>query len=446
MRLDVTAMTAVAILIPIATWSLRRHRRQARDTAAALARAQSLGLDEPVSLHPVIDPARCVGCGGCVTACPEGDVLGLVRGRARLVNAAHCVGHGLCQLGCPTDAIALVFGTAARGVQIPEVTGDYQSNVPGVYIAGELGGMGLIRNAVTQGVYAASNAAREAASIAGEWDFDVAIVGAGPAGLAAALACRERGVRHVIFDQDGLGGSVNHYPRRKLVMTSPVELPRVGRVPFREVSKEELLGFWTRVVAEHELVLRAPETVSAVERRGAGFRVVTDRGAVTAKRVILAVGRRGTPRKLGVAGESSTRVAYRLQEPEAWRGRCVLVVGGGNSAVEAAADLAEAGARTTLSHRGDGFPRIAAANQDRLARATARAGLQIVLQSQVVRIESQATVLATPNGERVVAAEQIFVLIGGELPSQFLEKIGVRMHWHHGERPVAAAAGARRRP
>jgi thioredoxin reductase/Pyruvate/2-oxoacid:ferredoxin oxidoreductase delta subunit len=445
MHLDPMTLGVVAILAALAFASARRQMRRVRSTRAALDRARTLGLDQPVSLHPVIDPNLCIGCGGCVVACPEGDVLGLVGGRAQLVNAAHCVGHGLCQKACPQDAITLVFGTATRGMQIPEVAGDYQSNVPGLYIAGELGGMGLIRNAVTQGVHAARHAARGLGGAQAGWDTDIAIVGAGPAGLAAALACRERDVRHVLFDQDGLGGSVNHYPRRKLVMTTPVDLPVVGRMPFKEVGKEELLEFWTNVVAATRLPLRAPERVLSVDRLEGGFRVVTERGAVTARRVILAVGRRGTPRKLGVPGESGSSVAYRLLEPERWSGRPVVVVGGGNSAVEAAAALAEAGARTWLSYRGAAFARLAAANQERL-RAAEQSGLEVLLESQVTEIAPQRTVLETPAGRRVVDAEQVFVLIGGELPSQFLDKIGVRMHWHHGERPAAAAQPAGSRP
>ena len=438
MRLDITALTVIAVLVPIALLSWRRHARRLRRSHAALVEAQALGLDEPVSLHPIIDPALCMGCGGCVEACPERDVLALVGGRARLVNAAHCVGHGRCQKACPTDAIALVFGTAKRGMQIPEVAGDYQSNIPGLYIAGELGGMGLIRNAVTQGIYAASNAARDQAAMSGTWDTDVAIVGAGPAGLAAALACCERGVRHLVFDQEGLGGSVNHYPRRKLVMTTPVDLPVVGRVPFAEVSKEQLLAFWTDVVGKANLSLRAPERVTGVERHGAGFRIVTDHGAITAKRVILAIGRRGTPRKLGVPGEAGSMVAYRLLEPERWTGRSVVVVGGGNSAVEAAVALAQAGARICLSYRGAAFARLTPANQQQLAAMTG-SDLEVILESQLTSILPGRVGIATPHGERCVDAEQVFVLIGGELPSQFLDKIGVRMQWHHGERGSAAA-------
>ena len=450
MRIDATALVILVSLVPLAVWSIAREARKQRVARDALRRAAALGLDEPVSLHPVIDANQCVGCGGCVTACPERDVLMLVSGRARLVNASHCVGHGACAAACPQGAIQLVFGTAARGMQIPEVGADYQTNVPGIYIAGELGGMGLIRNAVTQGVLAVANAARaleeEApgprnGAPAVVWDAEVAIVGAGPAGLAAALACRERGLRFALLDQDGLGGSVNHYPRRKLVMTSPVELPLVGPMHFREVGKEQLLAFWNDVVRQTGIEVRAPERVTSVQPLPGGFEVGSERGTLRARRVILAIGRRGTPRKLGVPGEESEKVAYRLLEPERWEGQRVLVVGGGNSAVEAAVSLAEAGARTSLSYRGTSFGRVAQANQERLVAVRGRR-LQVLFESQVTRIEPEHIWLDTPGGERRLDNDQVFVLVGGDLPSAFLERIGVRMALHHGERPPACAAAA----
>jgi thioredoxin reductase/Pyruvate/2-oxoacid:ferredoxin oxidoreductase delta subunit len=400
-------------------------------------RAQKLGLDEPSSLHPVIDPLRCVGCAGCIEACPENDVLQLVDGRARLVNAAHCIGHGLCQTACPSDAIELVFGTEKRGVQLPEVKGDYQSNVPGIYIAGELGGMGLIRNAMNQGIQAVSAIHRQLAafdhrgSAAAGIDCDVAIVGAGPAGIAAALACQDRGLSHLVLDQDGLGGTVNHYPRRKLVMTAPIELPIVGRFHYREINKEELLQVWKRIVNQGRLRIQAPWRVVGIERDGEAFHLLADGGSLRARRVLLAIGRRGSPRKLGVPGEDTSKVAYRLMEPEPFADQDVLVVGGGNSAVEMAMSLAEAGARTTLSYRGKNFSRVAPENQERMGLA-AKSGLDVVLESQVRRIEKERVVLQTPQGEKTLTNAQVFVAIGGELPTQFLEKIGVAMHWHHG--------------
>ena len=439
MGFDGTTLGIFASLGTVAAASLGREMRRQRAARQAVAKARELGLDEPVSLHPVVDPTRCVGCGSCVAACPEQGVLQVVDGRARLVNAAHCVGHGGCKAACPSDAIELVFGTLTRGVQVPLLGGDLQSSVPGLYIAGELGGQGLIRNAMTQGMRAVEQLS-PGLRPGVDGMVDVAIVGAGPAGIAAALACCERGLRHVVLDQDGLGGSVNHYPRQKLVMTSPVQLPVVGKMHFREVGKEKLLAFWQDVVRQARLELRAPERVVDIQRRDGGFELGTDRGTLRAQRVVLAIGRRGTPRKLGVPGEESAKVAYRLLEPERYAGQRVLVVGGGNSAVEAAVSLAESGATVHLGYRGDAFKRVAPANCRRLEERRG-ARLEVGLESEVRRIEPHRVLLETRAGERWIDNEQVFVFVGGELPSDFLHKIGVTTTTYHGEpqRPLASS-------
>jgi putative YpdA family bacillithiol system oxidoreductase len=310
---------------------------------------------------------------------------------------------------------------------------------------GELGGMGLIRNAMSQGLQAVANLSRELVSATGSPCLDIAIIGAGPAGIAAALACRERGLSHLILDQDGLGGSVNHYPRRKLVMTAPVELPIVGRFHHREIGKEQLLGAWQRIVRQARLEVRAPWRVTDVQREENGFRLVGTQGELRARRVVLAIGRRGSPRKLGVPGEDSPKVAYRLLEPEPFAGLQVLVVGGGNSAVEIALSLADAGANTTLSYRGTAFGRVAPENLARL-RQIGAPRLRVLLESEVQCIEPDAVVLRTSAGESRIANDQVFAAIGGELPTQFLERIGVAMNWHHGATPRTQRQHADRRP
>jgi thioredoxin reductase (NADPH) len=262
------------------------------------------GLTEPASLHPAIDAVKCIGCASCVAACPEmpkHQVLGIVRNKAVLVSPTDCIGHGACLSACPVDAISLVFGTERRGVDIPHVGPTFETNVPGIYIAGELGGMGLIRNAIEQGRQAMRSIQERCRKGRGA-DLDVVIVGAGPTGIAASLAAKEAGLTYLTLEQDSLGGTVANFPRRKLVMTQPAMLPLVGRVKFTETEKETLIEFWQKVEREHALDIEYGVFVEAVRANGSGFEVTANGKTYAARTVLLAIGRRGTPRKLGVPG------------------------------------------------------------------------------------------------------------------------------------------------
>lgn len=441
MNVDPTTVLVVGSLGAVAVVALFIEARRQRSSRQALAHVRDKGGGDPPSLHPRIDPALCIGCGNCVAACPEDDVLRVIDGRARLVHASHCVGHGRCKEVCPTGALELVFGTAARGVTVPLLGEDLQTSVSGIYVAGELGGFGLIRTAVNQGVQVIQNLSGSLKPGQNGGATDVVIVGAGPAGIAAALACQERGLSHEILDQEGLGGSVHHYPRRKLVMTSPVRLPVVGTMNFKEITKEELHHYWTEVVSKAGLKLLAPSRVASIERDGSEFRVVAGSRETRARRVVLAMGRRGTPRTLGVPGEDGPGVAYRLIEPEQYAGCRVLVVGGGNSAVEAAVSLTEAGAQTVLSYRGDRFNRVAEANQAKLDALRGKK-LSVVLGSEIRSIEPRRALLKDASGERWIPNDHVFVLIGGDLPTHFLESVGVKTTTYYGEPPRAPHAAA----
>lgn len=275
----------LALVWFVVLW-LRAHRE--RKALAQKHEAHTAGLTQPASLHPVIDPSMCIGCGACVRACPEGQILGLVNGKAELLEPANCIGHGACANACPMDAISLVFGTAERGVDIPHVGSDFQTNVPGIYIAGELGGMGLIRNAIEQGRQAVAEIAKRK-SFANKSDADLIIIGAGPAGFAAGLAAKESGLRHVILEQETLGGTVSHFPRGKLVMTAPVTLPIYGKANFRETTKEALLEFWTKVAKDTGLEINFEERVTDITSDGSSFVVTTTKGAHRASAVLLTI-------------------------------------------------------------------------------------------------------------------------------------------------------------
>ncbi|HEU4590509.1 MAG TPA: NAD(P)-binding domain-containing protein [Steroidobacteraceae bacterium] len=427
----------VYIVPLLAIWAIYWLKRQRRQSAnvATLTQSREAGLIEPASLHPVIDATRCLGCGACVSACPEQpehQVLGLIDGKAQLIGPTDCIGHGACRSACPTDAITLVFGTETRGVTIPLLSPQFESSVPGVFIAGELGGMGLIRNALTQGRQAVE--AIHARRPRGRDALDLVIVGAGPAGFAAALTAKSLGLRYCVLEQEALGGCVFQYPRGKLVMTSPAELPLVGRIRFGHTSKEQLLAFWQDVEKRHALVCRYRERVIAVESLAdGGFQLRTPTAQYRAASVLLAIGRRGTPRKLGVHGEDLPKVVYRLIDPEQYRGQRVVVVGGGDSALEAAAGVAEAGAASTvLSYRGDAFSRAKAKNRERVERAATGGRLQVMLNSQLRRIEPDTVTLEQQGKLARIANDAVIVNAGGELPDAFLKGIGIAVDTKYG--------------
>jgi thioredoxin reductase (NADPH) len=436
-----TTILVVALAAIGAIFAFRRedaHREALKESVAA-------GVNQPASLHPVVDLEACLCSGACVEACPE-QVLGIIDGVTQMVRAGECIGHGRCHAACPVQAISLVFGTSERGVDIPLLRAAHESNVDGIFIVGELGGMGLIRNAMRQGTQvpeAAQRAGRrpEARSSSGGHAVDVLIVGAGPAGIACALRCVELGLSYELLEQYALGGSVMHYPRRKLVFTEVIKLPIVGKFGKSEMLKEELVAEFERVVLEAKLTLREGRRVTAVGGRLGAFEVTaeTEGGAkesYRARTVVLAVGRRGTPRKLEVPGEDQKHVVYRLQDAEQYRHRKVLVVGGGDSAIESAVSVAQAAGSTVhLSYRGDAFFRIKKKNRDDLEAEVEAGRITLHLQTNVVEVGARTVKLKGKDGKvRQLEVDDVVVQIGGVVPTAFLESMGVKVETKMGEK------------
>ena len=422
-------------------WGLyvARQKRREKHSAETLGEAKEAGLTEPVSLHPLIDPNRCLGCGACVTACPEQpthQVLGLIAGKAVLISPTDCIGHGACKVACPTDAITLVFGTETRGVTIPKLSKNFETSVPGIFVAGELGGMGLIRNALTQGRQAVEAVQERRAAQRGKAaaPIDLVIVGAGPAGFGAAVTATSLKMNFVVLEQESLGGCVYQYPRGKVVMTSPAELPIVGKIKFALTSKEDLLKFWQEVEKKVGLKFNYYERVVAVEAQADGtFKVRTPKGLYHTASVLLSIGRRGTPRKLGVPGEELPKVVYRLIDPQQYSGQHVLVVGGGDSALEAAASIAENGAASvTLSYRGEAFGRAKARNRQRIVDAEQSGKLQILLNSQLRRIDKDAIMIEQQGRLTPLKNDSVIVNAGGVLPNDFLLSMGIAVETKYG--------------
>lgn len=431
--LAIVALVALAGIPYLAwTWIDRRRHRRAAQVHEDIA---ALGDDAvPASLYPHIDLHACIGSGACVRACPEQEILGITDGRVRLINPLACVGHGACMAACPVDAIKLVFGTATRGVELPKVSTTFQTNQAGVYVVGELGGMGLIRNAVSQARQAADDIARSGRR-GGVDALDAIVVGAGPAGLASALGLIAHGLRVQVVEQAAFGGTIAHYPRAKVVMTGSLELPGYGTVRRRTMTKEALLALWDDIRHTTRIPVREGVRVTSLVADGARWRVRGEGFDETAATVVLALGRRGAPRQLGVPGEELAKVSYRMIEPEAFRGQRVLVVGGGNAAADCALGLAEAGVATevALSYRRAELARLRASVRERIEAAFAAGTIVPHLGTEVVRITDDHVELRRGQATERLANDAVIVQIGGTPPSELLRSIGIEVVEKRGE-------------
>ena len=425
------ALLLVALVLRHVTRTRNRER-------AARVSASQAALDEapgPQAQHPHIDLTWCIGCGACVTACPEGDVLAVLGGKAALVQGHRCIGHGLCAEACPVGAIEIVTAPPSTTTDLPVLSAEYESSIPNLFIAGELGGLALIKNAVNQGrdcVDTIAKRLRHSRDPRHADAVDLCVVGAGPAGLSASLRAAEHRLSCVTLEAEEFGGTVARYPRQKLVLTSPVEFPLHGKFNRREISKEELLAFWQAAAAQAGFAVRTRERVEQITPGADGvFSVRTGEGAYRARAVVLAIGRRGTPRKLGVPGEELPKVMYSLLDAATYTGRRILVVGGGDSAVEAAMGLAmQKGNRVTLSYRKAAFSRLKERNARRVQDCIRRGTIEMLFGSEVKEIRPGEVVLRVGHESRRLANEYVWVFAGGTPPNGFLTSIGVQLGCH----------------
>lgn len=426
---------SIAGIICIAAVMIYLHKKNKESKLVddKIRKAREDGLHEPVSLHPYIDVNSCIQTGACVAACPEHDIIGIRKGKATIINASRCIGHGACFHACPTGAISLRIGTEKRGVDLPHVSQNFETNVPGVFIAGELGGMGLIKNAVEQGRQAVDNIAKSIRKNH-QASYDIIITGAGPAGISACLQAKKHGLKFLLLEQDSLGGTVFTFPRKKIVMTAPMDLPLFGKVKLYETTKTELLNLWQNVLKENNVTITENSKVETIVNENGIFRVITNKGdEFTTCNVLLAIGRRGSPRKLNIPGEDKEKVAYRLLEPEDIYDKNIIIAGGGDSAVESALLLAEKN-HVTLSYRNEVFNRIKPLNSSALNKAVAEGRLDVRLKTNLVLIEDKTVTLSDDKvGEIVLANDLVFIFAGGELPIQFLEKVGIKITRKFGE-------------
>lgn len=422
------------LFLGIVYFYVRKQKRDSKIVEEKIKIAKADGLHEPVSLHPVVDVNSCIQTGACISACPEHDILGILNGKATAINTSQCIGHGACFHACPTQAITLCIGTEKRGVDLPHVDQSFETNVPGIYIAGEIGGMGLIKNAVEQGKQAVENLSKKIDShiIA---DYDIIIIGAGPAGIAASLTAKKLKLSALTLEQDSLGGTVFTFPRKKIVMTSPMEIPLYGKVKLFETSKQQLLDLWNEVLGKNEIVIKENAKVDSIVFRNFRFEIeTTAKEKFTSKKVILAIGRRGTPRKLNIPGEMTTKVAYRLLEPELIENKKVVVVGGGDSAIETALLLTDQN-QVTLSYRGETFGRLKPSNNVKIKEAISLNQIDVRFNTTLKSIEEETVTISDSKSGEIYPLENelVYIFAGGELPTQFLEKAGIRITKKFGE-------------
>lgn len=418
---------------------LKQRDQKARESAEK----GKLFSDGPRSQHPHIDTVQCIGCATCTTVCPEGDVLAMVGAKAAIVNGHRCIGHGLCADACPVGAITLVLAGPSMGADMPFLSPEYETSIPGLFIVGELGGLALIKNAVNQGRDCVDTIARRLAGIGDTFKtnnvFDVLIVGAGPAGISASLRAIENKLSYITLEQDEVGGTVAKYPRQKLVMTSPVEFPMYGKFKKMELSKEHLLAFWDMVLNRSDFNVSTGEKVDDIRRGEDGiFTVTTAHNQYRTRAVVLAMGRTGTPRKLGVKGEELPKVMYRLIEADHYVNKNVLVVGGGDSAVEAAMGLAsQIGNKITLSYRQERFGRIKERNAKRIDEFMRGGKVRVLFSSSPIEFKAESVVLNVSGEPQEVPNDYVWIFAGGTPPYDFLKKLGIQF----GERDMTAEAG-----
>ena len=413
---------------------VRKLKRESKIVDEKIRIAKEDGLFEPVSLHPVVDVNSCIQSGACIRACPERDILGIKNGKATVINASQCIGHGACFHACPTQAISLHIGTEKRGVDLPHVNQYFETNMKGIYIAGEIGGMGLIRNAVEQGKQAVDNLVKGIAA-KGKFEYDLVVVGAGPAGISATLQAKKLGLKTLTLEQDSLGGTVYTFPRKKIVMTAPMDLPLHGKLKLYETSKQELLDLWNDILGKNSIEIQENKKVDSITIENGGFRVIVKDGTqYSANKVLLAIGRRGTPRKLNIPGEISTKVAYRLLEPELITGKNIVVVGGGDSAIESVLLLAEEN-KVTLSYRSAIFSRLKPRNKQAIEQLISANKVNVILKSNLVSIEEEYVNIKVEGNDEIVRLENdlVYIFAGGELPTQFLKNVGIVITTKFGE-------------
>ena len=428
---NIFAFLIAATIILLFLLNYLRAQKKIQGKSLESQERGKLRSDGPQAQHPHIDNIQCIGCASCTLVCPEGDVLAMLGGKAVIVNGYKCIGHSLCADVCPVGAITMVLASPSMGGNAPTLSPQFETTVKNMFIIGELGGLALIKNAINQGRECIDNIATKLHAAGAKKPpsgvLDLLIVGAGPAGISAALRCIEKKVNYLCLDEGEIGGTVAKYPRQKLVMTSPVEFPTYGKFKKTELSKEDLIAFWQKVLHKAGFNCHQGEKVEDIQKGPDEiFTVITPKDKYKAQHVILAIGKGGSPRKLGVPGEDLPKVMYRLMEADHYINKKILIVGGGDSAVEAAMGLgAQVGNQVTLSYRKEAFARIKERNAQRIEESMRKGKVKVLFNSAPVEVKKDSVVMEVSGQKQELPNDFVWIFAGGEPPTAFLKKVGV---------------------
>ena len=420
------ALGGVAILVMVVFTMLSSRKRH----RAIVAPAAVVG--PRVLVHDINDD-RCTGCDACVAVCPT-NVLDLVSNKSRVLRFHDCIQCEACMFACPTEALVMFpEGGTPPVLKVPEIDENFQTAVPGQYLIGEVAGKPLVKNAANLGravvehMLGTGLTAGKLGSAA--TDVDVAIVGSGPGGLSAALTCIQRGLSYVVLEKEQMiASTISRYPKGKWVMAEPYDTQNMSLLPVFDAAKEQLIPVWREVLDRVGLKINQGESVETVARGGDGvFEVKTTVASYRAQRMVMSIGTRGKPRTLQVQGENLPKIYSLLEDPDDWKGKAVLVVGGGDSACEAALALADAGAKVIISYRGKGFNRAAPKNKTAIEGYAAQGKIKSKLGSQVLNFDAENVTMALADGtQKTYPNDGTFVLIGADPPVSWLEKMGVK--------------------
>jgi len=312
----------------------------------------------------------------------------------------------------------------------PEISANYESNIKGLYIVGDLAGAPVIKLAMEQGfdiVQRIAGLPELGDSNRDESILDLLVIGAGAAGLNAALAAQDNGLSCVVVEKEKIANTIENFPEGKWVYAEPDSVPPKGKLWLDGATKEDLIKRWQEIVDENDLDVRTEEALETLAKETDGtFLAKTAKGEYRTRKILLATGQRGNPRKLGVPGEESEKVYHRLYSPRKYHGEDILVVGGGNSAIEAALLLSEEN-KVTISYRKGEFARIFKDNQRKIDRAMAVGRVEVMFNSSVKAFGDGRATLMIGGEERGIPMDHAFVLIGAQPPVKFLKQLGIRM-------------------